>query len=257
MTPGTSGQALPEPSAFYDPATSCWRMSGGMFPSDSMPSLETLPNWGTTVGGVLYELPTPELPTAESASSSLLPSPAAMNAANDPGSLESWQARKERQLALGRNGNGMGTPLGIAVQTLLKTPTAQLAVNGGSQHPDKRKAGGHGPTLADEVEHLLPTPVVTDAAGTRNRTAGRSNPNSEHHSGTTLTDALCPLLPTPRATDGTKGGPNQRGSSGDLMLPSAVVQMSRGVSTSPPSGDGSEPPAQRLGQLSLDERESA
>lgn len=30
------------------------------------------------------------------------------------------------------------------------------------------------------------------------------------------------LLPTPRATDGTKGGPDQRGSSGDLMLPSAV-----------------------------------
>lgn len=30
------------------------------------------------------------------------------------------------------------------------------------------------------------------------------------------------ILPTPRATDGTKGGPNQRGSSGDLMLPSAV-----------------------------------
>jgi DNA (cytosine-5)-methyltransferase 1 len=68
--------------------------------------------------------------------------------------------------------------------TLLRTPTAQLAVNGGSQHPDKRKAGGHGPTLADEVETHL--------------------------------------LPTPRATDGTKGGPNQRGSSGDLMLPSAV-----------------------------------
>lgn len=66
---------------------------------------------------------------------------------------------------------------------LLKTPTAQLAANGGSQHPDKRKAGGHGPTLADQVEHLLPTP---------------------------------------RASDGTKGGPNQRGSSGDPMLPSAV-----------------------------------
>ena len=33
------------------------------------------------------------------------------------------------------------------------------------------------------------------------------------------------LMPTPRATDGTKGGPNQRGSSGDLMLPSAVVQL--------------------------------
>ena len=33
------------------------------------------------------------------------------------------------------------------------------------------------------------------------------------------------MLPTPRATDGTKGGPNQRGSSGDLMLPSAVMEM--------------------------------
>lgn len=44
--------------------------------------------------------------------------------------------------------------------SLLKTPTSQLAINGGSQHPDKRKEGGHGPTLADEVEHLLPTPAA-------------------------------------------------------------------------------------------------
>lgn len=40
--------------------------------------------------------------------------------------------------------------------SVLRTPTASLATNGGSQHPAKRKAGGHGPTLADEVEHLLP-----------------------------------------------------------------------------------------------------
>lgn len=37
---------------------------------------------------------------------------------------------------------------------LLLTPTAQLAVNGGSQPPAKRRAGGHGPTLADLIEHL-------------------------------------------------------------------------------------------------------
>lgn len=36
---------------------------------------------------------------------------------------------------------------------------------------------------------------------------------------------MATLLPTPRATDGTKGGPNQRGSSGDLMLPSAVALL--------------------------------
>lgn len=31
------------------------------------------------------------------------------------------------------------------------------------------------------------------------------------------------LWPTPRASDGTKGGPGQRGSKGDLMLPSLVL----------------------------------
>lgn len=60
---------------------------------------------------------------------------------------------------------------------LLKTPTSQLALNG-SQHPDKRKAGGHGSTLTDEVEHLLPTPVVTDAKGARNSTAARGPDSS-------------------------------------------------------------------------------
>lgn len=72
------------------------------------------------------------------------------------------------------------------VVTLLLTPTSNLGSIGGSQHPDRRKAGGHGPNLSDLVEHLLPTP---------------------------------------RATDGTKGGPNQRGSRGDLTLPSAAARM--------------------------------
>jgi hypothetical protein len=57
-----------------------------------------------------------------------------------------------------RTSGDMDLPL--AVSRLLKTPTAQLASNGGSQHPDKRRSGGHGPTLADEVEHLLPTPTA-------------------------------------------------------------------------------------------------
>lgn len=42
---------------------------------------------------------------------------------------------------------------------LLKTPTANLGRNGGAQHPDKRKAGGHGPTLDDEVSYLIPEPA--------------------------------------------------------------------------------------------------
>ena len=89
---------------------------------------------------------------------------------------------------------------------LLRTPTAQLADNGGSQHPDKRKAGGHGPTLADEVEHLLPTPQAHDKHGAktpeqvaamRARGAGVRNLNE-----TVVND----LLPTPTAGDSKAGG---------------------------------------------------
>ncbi len=82
--------------------------------------------------------------------------------------------------------NDMGdgkTVLAIEAQRLLPTPDAYSGDRGGSQHPDKRLAGGHTVSIADVAEHLLLTP---------------------------------------RATDGTNGGPNQRGSSGDLMLPSAV-----------------------------------
>lgn len=41
---------------------------------------------------------------------------------------------------------------------LLKTPTSNLGQNGGPQHPDKRKAGGHGPTLEDEIYALTLQP---------------------------------------------------------------------------------------------------
>lgn len=84
---------------------------------------------------------------------------------------------------------------------LLKTPTAQLAVNGGSQHPDKRREGGHGPTLADEVEFLLPTPSAADGTGGHmNRSGDRSH------------ELLLPgvarelaLLPTPAVNDMGEG----------------------------------------------------
>ena len=36
----------------------------------------------------------------------------------------------------------------------LPTPSANLETNGGSQDPEKRRAGGHQPTTADVVEHL-------------------------------------------------------------------------------------------------------
>ena len=41
-----------------------------------------------------------------------------------------------------------------ATSSLLPTPSASLGVNGGSQHPDKRRAGGHSVQLHDAIDHL-------------------------------------------------------------------------------------------------------
>jgi DNA (cytosine-5)-methyltransferase 1 len=64
---------------------------------------------------------------------------------------------------------------------------------------------------------------VADSRSSANATAARSIP-LVGHAGRTLTDAAR-LLPTPRATDGVKGCPGQRGSRGDLTLPSATVRV--------------------------------
>lgn len=89
----------------------------------------------------------------------LLPTPAVVM--NDGEDKETWLARRERVKATGINGNGMGMPLPIAVQ-LLPTPDAYAGGRGGSQHPDKRRGGGHTVSLADVTEHqLMPTPRAT------------------------------------------------------------------------------------------------
>lgn len=115
--------------------------------------------------------------------------------------LEAWREGRSGAGAAGLGGRG-------ADLTLLRTPTAQLAVNGGSQHPEKRRAGGHGPTLADEVEHLLPTPAVNDMgasydverweAWTARMKAAHGNGNGH---GKSLSIEALRMLPTPTVGD--------------------------------------------------------
>ncbi|GGS10225.1 hypothetical protein GCM10010169_63760 [Micromonospora fulviviridis] len=82
------------------------------------------------------------------------------------------------------------------------------------------KGPGHQYGLPDVIEphgnrhDLLPTPRASDTG-----TPGR-------HAGNGFRPPLSQvLLPTPRATDGQKGCPGQRGSHGDLTLPSAAVRL--------------------------------
>ena len=103
---------------------------------------------------------------------------------------------------------------------LLPTPVAQFSGNTPENHLRKKPGRKVVTDLAILVENgllpsggkLLPTPVSTEWKGAK-RSASRKG-------GESLTDTL--LLPTPRASDGAHGGPNQRGSKGDLALPAAV-----------------------------------
>lgn len=90
-------------------------------------------------------------------------------AANLGETSDSFEARRARLAALHGNSNGVGTPLGIQVQT-------------------------------------WPTAAVADSRNTRNATAGRT-PGGNHHSGETLVDAV-ENWPTAQATDdrATSGG---------------------------------------------------
>jgi hypothetical protein len=241
-----------------------------------------------TVGGSLYELPKLESPIAATGASSspVLRTPQA-----------NLTERKSNVIKLeGRTPQDPQVGLADQIGALLLTPTSQLAINGGSQHPDKRRAGGHGPTLADQIEFLetpkdllptpvaqddqkspaahvaaknryddsertkitsltvmgrqalatgkwdnvlLPTPTVGDASSTANATAGRTNPDSKHHSGTTLTDAARMLevqseseaASTPTARDGKDVGDLTKVPENSL-LPRVIYNLpSRGGST--------------------------
>lgn len=87
-------------------------------------------------------------------------------------------------------------------------------------HPDRLRC--EEPHAADPARRL-PTPRASDTGTAGRRTGTGSRPP--------LSQQVLPLadpetlLPTPRATDGTKGCPAQRGSKGDLMLPSAIIHL--------------------------------
>jgi hypothetical protein len=136
---------------------------------------------------------------------------------------------------------------------LLPTPTAASAGSNRSPSPGAARRPSLPQLIREQLTAgtLLPTPTVADSRSSANATAGRTKP-MVGHIGRTLTDAtrLLPtprasdtgtpgrragkgfrpplsqvLLPTPRATDGAKGCPGQRGSHGDLTLPSAAVRV--------------------------------
>lgn len=169
-----SGLTSQTPFAHFVRESSSWKTSETTYELGSKEFSRTLPTSGSMRSGALFSQPKlePRISVSDSSSSHGLPTPAARDWKNGKSNLHGTNSR----------------PLNEVVLTLLPTPQANIATNGGSQHPDKRRAGGHSVSLQDVVEHLLATP---------------------------------------RASDGEKGGPNQCNSRGQYDALPGQVHESR------------------------------
>lgn len=217
---------MPRLIARWNPARDAWETeTTGLFCEHSDVFSGTWPTAGMTRGGVAFELPTWEHRTDGSACSSLLSTPqASMPDVRSPEGVAKQALSPYPDLYtqvaqllptpsvadgtgghINRSGDRKDELLlpGI-VLTLLPTPRTS-DTNGTGTH------GTGGLDLRTAVE-MLPTPMARDWKGENGKNRNTLDPPSR----------VLELLPTPRASDGTNGGPNQRGSSGDLMLPSAV-----------------------------------
>jgi site-specific DNA-cytosine methylase len=112
------------------------------------------------------------------------------------------------------------------VALVLKTPTAQLGSNGAAQHPEKRKAGGHGPTLDDEVTFLLPDPD-----GIR-RDGRDESPNSSHSPAEWWGDYLAAIRRQELMTNAPAPAPTETGPRGGRRLTAQFAEWLMGL----PSG---------------------
>lgn len=200
----------------------------------AVPFSETWPTSVSMRTGRLYPRQTPGPLIAGNDSSSspgLLPTPR-------PQAKGGGSSPEEELGGLRPSGTKRALNLVTVTSHLLRTPTAQLAVNGGSQHPDKRKAGGHGPTLADEVEHLLPTPNATDSqGGARAVPESRTSRGKDH--GPRLRDVAPALLPTPSVALATGGQTSRSGDRiGEPLLPAIAKSLTGGGTPSHADSDG-------------------
>jgi DNA (cytosine-5)-methyltransferase 1 len=123
--------------------------------------------------------------------------------------------REERE----RNGDAARNSGAASSLSLLPTPGAYDGERGGSQHPDKRRDGGHSVTLQDVTEHLMPTPRASRGASATEiaYALGGERTDDARTQGQVL-------LPTPQTADGMGGHLNRSGARSDeRLLPGAAL----------------------------------
>jgi hypothetical protein len=202
-----------------------WKPDESLFGAEEFEG--RLPRFGMMVAGHLFELPTPVLPTAEPASSSLLPTARATD--GDKGGPNQRGRKGDRMLP--------------SIAHLLPTPVVNDMGEGKTPEAwddwtarmkaSHSNGNGHGPSLAIEAQRLLPTPTASETNG-----AG-----SHGDGGPDLRTAVSDLFPTPRATDWKScyrsPATDRRTANGEATVGEFVVTTFSGAPTPPPSPAGS------------------
>lgn len=139
----------------------------------------------------------------------------------------------------------------------LPTPLARDGKHGPT-NPDARRTHGQQVNLPDAIAGISRTspadPGSTAAATVHEAATAPPTTTRVSACGTLCDTGLlgdARLMPTPRASDGAKGCPRQRGSRGDLMLPSAVTRLLPTPTTADGTGGHRSRSANRRHELLL------
>ena len=139
--------------------------------------------------------------------------------------LEKIQARREKHKARGINGNGFGTSLGEEARRWAGPQARDHFPAHSTDYVAAKKAEGHGMrNLNDEAAQWM-APNVPN--GGRSATHAEQVGATLYHEGKKVQLGLehqAKEWAAPKASDGEKGGPNQRGSKGDIPLPGQAAQ---------------------------------
>ncbi len=238
-----SGSSTPEPFAYFDRATSSWRMCQASLLEESGESCTTWPRQVTWDRSYAYELRTSALHIFETESlSSLLPTPQ---------TADSTGGRNEKTAAQ----NGWKRPSGAkaakslpTVVSLLPTPSAYEStpteeyveeVQANMSDPHERlylpgRKWHSQRTLSRIVPALLPTPGASDSTGGEGPT--REARQEEGQTGGPMLRDIGHLLPTPTVQDSANtAGPSQLERNSEALnvvaaklLPTPVVTDSFG-----------------------------
>jgi len=178
----TFGHTYGTPLARYDRDSQSWRTSEDTSLWDLPTSLGTLPTWGMTQGGDLFELPTPERPTSVPEFSSL-PTPRATPAMSEA-----------LDITLGMYQRRGGTTKGRLEESIALLPTPAVNDMGGGQN--NRVVGRVG--AASEV-------IGRQASATRQESCDRSTAHDvdwgKYEQAVNRWEALSRPAPSPTFSD--------------------------------------------------------